>query len=121
MFGSLRHRLPRLGRAPRLCLAGACLLLALLSATGAKHGPAPAPSVAVLVAARDLPAGHTLARSDVAVGRWPPDLRPAGRAPRRPRWLASGSRGRSGPASRSPRRGSSVATSPPGWTPARLP
>ncbi|HET8583909.1 MAG TPA: SAF domain-containing protein [Jatrophihabitans sp.] len=78
MFGSLRHRLPRLGRVPRLCLAGACLLLALLSATGSKHGPAPAPSVAVLVAARDLPAGHTLARSDVAVGRWPPELRPAG-------------------------------------------
>lgn len=80
MFASLGRRLPRLGRVPRLCLAGACLLLALVSALGAKRPASSAPkaseTVAVLVAARDLPAGHTLVAADVRVVRWPARLRP---------------------------------------------
>lgn len=78
MFRSIRSRLPRIGRWPRLLLAGACLLLALNSALGAKQVVAQSPrTVAVVVATRDLPAGHSLTRHDVAVARWPAALRPA--------------------------------------------
>ena len=78
MFGSLR--LPRLGKWPRLLIAATCLLLALASALGAKQsGARAAPrSAPVVVAARDLPAGHLVSRRDVLVARWPADLRPAG-------------------------------------------
>ncbi len=77
MFAALRHRLPRLGRFPRLCAVGICLLLALSSALG-DRGRTPAQgSVPVLVAARDLPAGHTLRGADVRIARWPPGLRPS--------------------------------------------
>src|SRR3954454_10777817 len=76
MFAALRHRLPRMGRFPRLCAVGICLLLALSSALGARRAPA-GRSVPVLVAARDLPAGHTVRAQDVRVARWPPALRPA--------------------------------------------
>jgi len=72
-------RLPQLGIWPRLLLAGTCVLLAASSALGAKHAAARLPpSAAVVVAARDLPAGHALTRRDVAVARWPAAIRPAG-------------------------------------------
>jgi pilus assembly protein CpaB len=75
MFGAIR--LPRLGRWPRLVLAGMCLLLALASALGGKHGAAPQlRSEPVLVAARDLPAGHLLTRHDVLVAPWPVAIGP---------------------------------------------
>ena len=77
MFGSIRLRLPRIGKWPRLLLAGTCLLLALGTAlSGHKHKPAATRSVAVVVAAHDMPAGHLLHRSDLAVARWPPGLCP---------------------------------------------
>src|SRR3954451_22498433 len=77
MFAALRHRLPRMGRFPRLCAVGICLLLALSSALGARRAAPAGRSVPVLVAARDLPAGHTVRAQDVRVARWPPALRPA--------------------------------------------
>lgn len=79
MLRSFRRPLPRIGRWPRLLLAGTCLLLALSSALGARHGsPRATRTSSVVVAARDLPAGHRLARRDVSVVRWPLALRPAG-------------------------------------------
>jgi Flp pilus assembly protein CpaB len=81
MFRSLRRRLPRVGRTPRLCAAGLCLVLAFASAVGAhaQHAAAPAPApVPVIVAARDLPAGHRIAPTDLRVARWPRTLQPAG-------------------------------------------
>jgi Flp pilus assembly protein CpaB len=79
MLGSIRLRLPRIGTWPRLLIAGTCLLLAAGSALGARHGaPAPRRTSAVVVAARDLPAGRTLTTRDVAVLRWPAPLRPEG-------------------------------------------
>jgi Flp pilus assembly protein CpaB len=77
MFRSVR--LPQLGTWPRLLLAGVCLLLAVGSTLGAKHtGARPAATTAVVVAARDLPAGHLLGHHDVRVARWPVGIRPAG-------------------------------------------
>src|SRR3954452_2412425 len=76
----LFHALPRIGRWPRLLVAGTCLLLALASAVGghqAVDAPA-APAQPVVVAARPLPAGHLLARADLALARWPTAVRPAG-------------------------------------------
>jgi Flp pilus assembly protein CpaB len=73
--------LPRFGRTPRLWAAGLCLVLALASTIGAhaQHAAAPASgAVSVVVAATDLPAGHSLARADLHVARWPSSLRPAG-------------------------------------------
>ena len=66
-----------MGRFPRLCAVGICLLLALSSALGARRAAPAGRSVPVLVAARDLPAGHTVRAQDVRVARWPPALRPA--------------------------------------------
>jgi Flp pilus assembly protein CpaB len=66
-----------MGRFPRLCAVGICLLLALNSALGARRAVPTGPTVPVLVAARDLPAGHTVRAQDVQVARWPPALRPA--------------------------------------------
>lgn len=80
MFRSLRTRLPRFGRIPRLCAAGICLLLALGSAAGARRAPGRAAdprSLPVVVAARDLPAGHVLTPKDLRTARWPPTQRPA--------------------------------------------
>lgn len=77
MFRSVR--LPRLGTRPRLLLAGVCLLFAVGSTLGAKHtGVRPAATTAVVVAVRDLPAGHLLGHLDVRVARWPVGIRPAG-------------------------------------------
>jgi pilus assembly protein CpaB len=74
---SLRGRLPRLGRAPRLVLAALCLLLALQSALAARTDPPAGDRGApVVVAARDLTAGHILTRRDVRVAHWPHELRP---------------------------------------------
>ncbi len=79
MFDALRRRLPRLGRWPRLALAASCGLLALDSAVKA-HGAPPAPasrSEAVVVAARDLPAGRRLMAGDLTTLHWPSSLVPA--------------------------------------------
>ena len=66
--GVLRHRRPL-----------AALLLALAAVLAVRAvAPAPPPSVAVLVAARDLPAGRALAPGDVATARLPPDAVPDG-------------------------------------------
>jgi pilus assembly protein CpaB len=81
MLRSVRRMLPRFGRTPRLCAAGLCLVLALASTIGAhaQHAAAPASgAVSVVVAASDLPAGHSIARADLRVARWPSSLRPAG-------------------------------------------
>ena len=79
MLLALRHRLPRLGRFPRLCAVGICLLLAAQSAASpATSRPASAVATApVVVAARPLPAGHLLRAADVRVARWPAGLRAA--------------------------------------------
>lgn len=75
----LRRYIPRIGRWPRLLLAGCCLLLALASAVSGKPAAEPLTRTApVVVAASDLPAGHQLTRADLTVMRWPPQLRPAG-------------------------------------------
>lgn len=82
MSRSLRRTLARIGRWPRLLAAATCLLLALGSALGADRtaasNGADGPSVPVVVAAKALPAGHTLARRDLAVARWPARIVPAG-------------------------------------------
>jgi Flp pilus assembly protein CpaB len=78
MFASLRGRLPRIGRVPRLLVAATCLLLALASAVGGKARSRQRSSgVPVVVAARDLPAGHRLAARDLAVLYLPRAARPA--------------------------------------------
>jgi pilus assembly protein CpaB len=78
MFRSARRRLPRIGRWPRLCAAGVCLLFALTNAVGAKGtGTDAVRTAAVVVARHDLPAGHRLRPADLAVSRWPARLRPA--------------------------------------------
>jgi Flp pilus assembly protein CpaB len=75
----LRRYLSGVGRWPRLLLAGCCLLLALASAVNGRRTAQPLThTVPVVVAARDLPAGHQLTRRDLRVARWPPPLRPAG-------------------------------------------
>lgn len=73
-FGSELRRLVRLGALrfggwPRRVLVVACLLLAALSAISAAQ-PA-TPGAAVVVASRDLPAGHVIVAGDVRVERWP--------------------------------------------------
>jgi pilus assembly protein CpaB len=72
----------RLLRRGRFVAAGACLLLAGVTALGSSrtHARAPAPAgTPVLVAARDLPAGHVLGRADLIERSWPRAL-PAGAA-----------------------------------------
>ena len=71
-------RLSRIGRLPRLLLAGCCVLLAVASALDGKPAAGDSPrTVPVVVAADDLPAGRLLGRADLAVVRWPAQLRPA--------------------------------------------
>lgn len=77
---ALLRGVPRVGRWPRLLVAGTCLLLALASAVGSRS-PAERPAAhtaPVVVAARALPVGHVLARDDVDVVRWPVAVRSAG-------------------------------------------
>jgi pilus assembly protein CpaB len=76
MFASLRHRLPRIGRLPRLCAAGICLLLAANSALTGRPAAAAPRTAPVVVAARNLPPGHVLAAADLRVARWPAAVRP---------------------------------------------
>lgn len=78
MFRSLRLRLAHIGRLPRLLAAATCLLLAAASALHARSAPARPPvGSPVVVAARDLPAGHVLTGADLTMARWaagaPPD------------------------------------------------
>ena len=63
-----RHR-----RAVTAALAGACLICSLEAAA-----PARPVTVAVVVAARDLPGGATLSAADLQQGRLPPAAVPAG-------------------------------------------
>lgn len=80
MFASLRRRLPRLGRFPRLCAVGCCLLLAAQSAASRANGRGAAPNVPrgpLVVAVRALASGHLLGQADVRVVDWPRSLRPA--------------------------------------------
>jgi Flp pilus assembly protein CpaB len=77
MFRSLRRRLPRLGRWPRLCAAGICVTLAVSSAVSARRDATAKGSTApVVVAVRALPAGHVLIGLDVVVRQWPARVRP---------------------------------------------
>src|SRR5438445_10386052 len=79
MLRSFRRPLPRIGKWPRLLLFGMCLLLAAGSALGAKRGAVhTSRTVAVVVAARDLPAGRALTRHDLRIARWPAPVLPAG-------------------------------------------
>ena len=87
MLSTLRRSLDRVGRWPRLALAGACLLMAGLTAAQDAQRPASATApvtVAVVVAARALPAGHTLRAVDLRVDRWPARCRPVDGASRVP-------------------------------------
>jgi pilus assembly protein CpaB len=74
---SFAHRLPRLGPVPRLAAAGVCILFALTSSLSDRRARAAADRrAAVVVAVRDLPAGHTLTRADLRVEQWPVTVRP---------------------------------------------
>ena len=78
MFDSLRRRLPRIGRWPRLALAACCALLALDSAVSARAGQ-PVTAGArrpVVVAARELSVGHRITSRDVRMAGWPAQLVP---------------------------------------------
>jgi pilus assembly protein CpaB len=75
---SISELAARFGGWPRRILALCCLLLAGVTAAGARHSrPAPL-GHPVVVASRDLPAGVLLATADVRLRSWPDDLRPAG-------------------------------------------
>lgn len=81
----LRRRLTRLrwSRWPRRLLALALLLAALFvlerrSEGSTMSGSEPTPTAAVVVAARDLPAGHALTGADLAIARLPEAAVPAG-------------------------------------------
>ena len=80
----LRSRLHRVRRvvrrrvlARRRLLAALCLGAAAAAAVHAVAAP-PAPTVEVLVAAHDLPAGHELAEDDLVLLGLPPDAVPEG-------------------------------------------
>jgi Flp pilus assembly protein CpaB len=62
-------------------LVAALLLAAAAAVTVGALAPAPPPTRPVVVAARDLPAGHRLAADDLAVRDLPPPARPAGAVP----------------------------------------
>ncbi len=69
----------RVGVHRRLVVAA---LVALAVVTGLRAlAPQPAPTVEVLVADGDLPAGRVVTRSDVTTARWAPDTVPAGAIP----------------------------------------
>ena len=71
------RRLRRTVLARRRSLAALCAALAVLTAVQANARP-PAPTTTVLVAARDIPAGVPVDRSDVAVREFRPDSVPTG-------------------------------------------
>lgn len=59
-------------------LAAAGLLAAAIAAGLHAVAPAQAPTVEVLVAAADLPAGHRISAQDLKVAHWPQDVLPGG-------------------------------------------
>jgi pilus assembly protein CpaB len=78
---AFRYRV-RLAVIRRRRLVAVGLLAAAVAAGLQAVRPAPPPSTTVLVAARDLPAGHRLTSGDLAAGSWYPDDVPAGTVPR---------------------------------------
>ncbi|HEU4676031.1 MAG TPA: Flp pilus assembly protein CpaB [Motilibacteraceae bacterium] len=62
-------------------LVAALLLAAAAAVAVGALAPAPPPTRPVVVAARDLPAGHRLTADDLAVRHLPPPARPAGAVP----------------------------------------
>lgn len=76
MFRSLRRTSTRIGRWPRLCAAGICLVLAVSSAVDSARAHRSQRLVTVVVAAHDLSAGRVLHRADVRSSRWPSSLAP---------------------------------------------
>ena len=80
MHRSHRRLLERLGRWPRLAAAGLCLLVALALAVRAPGRRRLMHLTRVVIATAHLPAGHVLRAGDLAVARWPAQLRPAGAA-----------------------------------------
>jgi pilus assembly protein CpaB len=74
---SITELAARLGGWPRRILALCCLLLAGVTAAGARHSQAAPTGHPVVVAARDLAAGAVLTAPDVRLRSWPDDLRPA--------------------------------------------
>jgi Flp pilus assembly protein CpaB len=80
-IGDRRTRLHRAVRravlARRRPLAAVCAGVAVLAGVHAAR-PAPPPTVAVTVAARDLPSGTVLGRGDLTVRRVPADVAPVG-------------------------------------------
>lgn len=65
-------------RAPRWRAAGILLAIGVLVVLGLAHASATpyGPPTTVLVATRDLPAGHQLTRDDLRRATWPDDLAP---------------------------------------------
>lgn len=75
---SISHLLTQLQRAARWHRRGLAALAAALATVAilAALRPAPPLTVDVVVAAKDLPAGHRLSATDVELGRFPSDLIP---------------------------------------------
>jgi pilus assembly protein CpaB len=75
--GALPYRIRLAMIRRRRAITAALLAAAVAAGLQAVRPPEP-PWTAVMVAARDLPAGHRLAAADVAVGAWYPAAVPAG-------------------------------------------
>jgi pilus assembly protein CpaB len=73
--GPGRRAVWRRARLRRLLAATSTAVAAWLAVSAFLPDPAPV-GVPVLVAVRDLPAGHRLGAADVRVDRWPPQIRP---------------------------------------------
>lgn len=73
--GPGRRAVWRRARLRRVLAATSTAVAAWLAVSAFLPHPAPA-GVPVLVAVRDLPAGHRLGAADVRVDRWPPQIRP---------------------------------------------
>ena len=61
---------------PRWLAAGLCLIAAAVAALGSATRSGPPPSSTIVVAARDLPAGHLLVPADLRMVRWPDSALP---------------------------------------------
>jgi pilus assembly protein CpaB len=85
MRRSIADLLVLLNRWPRRLAALACLLLAAGSALASRGGASAAAqgrdTVGVVVSARALPVGATLAERDIRLAQWPHALAPANRIP----------------------------------------
>ena len=75
---SISELATRLGGWPRRLIALGCLLLAGVTAVGARRSSAPQPGRPVVVAAHDLAAGAAVTAADLRLRSWPDELRPAG-------------------------------------------